>query len=267
MISEIRAKGLDPKYPNYWALPEPMTLYENPYISQEEKDVWIEMLSEKSQRSRVYGYATSQEGLVYEEFSEKTHVCDPFPIPDDWRFYRCIDFGGEHPTTSIIMATDGYYIYVIAEYYQSHRLVEYHVAQMRHQEKEIVLKSGTSLIPNLITITDHDLQLRMQYENLGIYSSPAKKDRIAGCETVRNLLKIHSDGHVRLKVFRHCKNTIREFQLYHLPGENRKGRLLPGEKADDPVKEYDDCLDPVRYGCVEEFGYFEEAMLKIISVR
>lgn len=267
MIEEIRAKGLDPKYPDYFALKEPMTLLENPYVPQAEKDVWIDMLSEKSKRSRIYGYATSQEGLVYDEFDPAVHVCDPFPIPADWRFYRCIDFGGEHPTTSIIMATDGYYIYVIAEYYQAHRLVEYHVEQMRRQEKEIVLASGANLTPHLITITDHDLQLRMQYESLGIYSSPAKKDRISGVETVRNLLKVHSDGHVRLKVFRHCKQTIREFGLYHLPGENRKGRLLPGEKADDPVKEYDDCLDPVRYGCVEEFGYFEDQKLQIISIR
>jgi len=267
MIEDIRAKGLNPAYPDYFALPEPMTLLENPHVSQEEKDIWIDMLSEKSRRSRIYGYATSQEGLVYEEFDDAVHVCDAFPIPDSWRFYRGLDFGGEHPTTSIIMATDGYYIYVVAEYYQAHRLVEYHAEQIRQQAKNLVLKSKSGLIPSLITVSDHDLQLRMQYESQGIYSSPAKKERIAGIETVRNLLKIHSDGNPRLKVFRHCKNTIREFKLYHLPGENRRGALLPGEKADDPVKEFDDCLDPVRYICVEEFGYFEDQIPKIISLR
>ena len=271
VTEEIRAKGIDPGYPDYWALSEPMSLLENPYIPQSEKDMWVDMLSEKSRQSRVFGFATSQEGLVYDEFSQATHVCDPFPIPDTWRFYRGIDFGYEHPTTSIIMATDGFRIFVIDEYYQSHRLAEEHVKAIREQERRVVLESGTNLLPYFETISDHDKQLRMEYEAQGaaqgLYSSPAQKEVIAGIEVVRNLLAIRGDGQPRLKVFRHCPHTIKEFQLYHYSGEDRKGKLKAGEKADAPVKEFDHCLDPIRYCIVEEFGFVRDEINKIISVR
>ena len=61
--------------------------------------------------------------------------------------------------------------------------------------------------------------------------------------------------------------TIKEFGKYHYPGKDGKGRLKPGEKADDPVKEFDDCMDSVRYNCVQKFGYLSQQLYDIISIR
>ena len=265
VTEDILPKCQDPTESKYWAPQEPMSLLENPHVPQEEKDMWIDMLSEKSIKSRVYGYATVMEGLVYEDFSVATHVCEPFPIPADWRFYRGIDFGYIHPTVSLIMATDGYRLFVVDEYYQPQRLVEHHVEQMNRQHSSLVLKD-TNMLPRLITVSDHDAQLRAEYEAKGIYSIPAQKERIAGCEVVRGLLKVHSSGEPRFKVFGNCKHTIKEFGLYALPGEDAKGKLKPGEKADDPVKEHDHCMDLIRYASVQEFGFVRQQIDSIVSI-
>jgi hypothetical protein len=260
-IDELIQMGKDPTHPNYWTPQEPMSLFENPYVSEDEKATWVSMLSENSARARIYGYAANPEGLVYKEFNHEKHIIAPFPIPNDWRFYRGLDFGKEHPTVSLVMATDGYTMYVIDEYYQRQRLVDYHVQQMAEQHKRLPLTNSVFL-PSLITISDHDAQLRMEYEARGVSSIPAQKERISGVETVQSLF-----SQDRIKIFSTCQKTIWELGKYHYPGEDGKGRLKPGEKADDPVKEYDDCLDTLRYCCVQEFGFLSQRIYDIISVR
>jgi phage terminase large subunit-like protein len=255
VTDDILKKCRDPENKNYWTPESPMTPYENKHLDPEEIRAFEEELDEKSIQSRIHGNAVALEGLVYSEFAHTAHVIDPFPIPDEWTLYRGIDFGWEHPTTSLICAYDGYTLYVISEYYKNHRHIQDHALHMKEQIAAIAFQSGHRQTPHLIVLADHDAQERAQYEIEGIYSEPAQKKVVEGIAVVRKLVKVHSDGHTRLKVFRQCTHTIEEFGRYHYPGEDTKGRLKPGEKADDPVKEWDHCLDPLRYIAVNILGY------------
>lgn len=259
-IEELEEKGHDPAESDYWTPQEPMSLLENPYVPQEEKDIFIGMLPENIRKYRVHGYRGTREGAVYPSFAPEIHVCDPFPVPYDWTFYRCIDFGKVHPTVSLILATDGYYMYVIDEYYQPGRVIDYHVKQLHAQHQRLVLKRETPIqvLAHLITVSDHDAQLRLEYENKGISSIPAQKRVIAGIEVVESLLEIPEGERVpRLRIFSTCKHTIRQMKRLVYPGVDRQGHLKPGEKAETPRMVEDDCPDCVRYGCVEEFGYIQ----------
>lgn len=269
-VEGLEEKAKDPTEPNYWTPETPMTLLENPHISQEEKDLWISMLPPHSRKLRIYGLRSDKEGLVYSwetcQFDEGKHIIEPFPIPNNWQFFRGIDFGKEHPTTSIIMATDGYAMYVVSEYYQKQRLVEYHIEQMWQQLQTLPLKKP-SPFPRLITVSDHDAQLRLEYENprfgeKRIFSIPAQKEVVAGIEVVQSLI---AQG--RFYIFNTCSMTIKERRKYCYYGEDRKGMLKPDEKADNPVKAWDDCWDPIRYNCVQKFGYLSQQIHEIISVR
>lgn len=237
---------------NIWAAT--MSLLDNVHVSEEEKQAFMETLSERSRQARVYGFPTDMEGLVYPEFNPDVHVCKPFPIPDDWRFYRALDFGFNHPTVSLIAATDGETLYIISEYYQAQRRIEDHAKEIDRQHHNIQLRTGTQAPPHLISIADHDRQEREEYDALGIYSAPAQKDVIKGIERVESLMAIRSDGSTRYKIFDICPHTIQEHSLYAYPGEDMKGRLKADEKADHPIKEHDDCMDCVRYIAMEEFG-------------
>lgn len=274
-LEELEAKGKDPNEPNYWTPKEPMTLMENPYISQEEKDLWISMLPPSSRKLRVEGLRTDPEGLVYSygtcEFDEGKHIIEPFPIPNNWKFYRGIDYGKEHPTTSIIIATDGYTYYIISEYYQAQRLVEYHIVQMYHQYQSLLLKKSSPQ-PRLFTVSDHDAQLRLEYENpkfkaspygdIRIFTTPAQKDIVAGIETVQSLI-----AQDRLYIFNTCTMTQKERRKYKYHGADKKGLLKPGEKADHPIDAWNDCWDPIRYILVQAVGYLQQQIYEIISVR
>ena len=127
------------------------------------------------------------------------------------------------------MATDGYKFFVISEYYQAQRLVEYHIDRMWEQYQHLPLRNP-KLHPRLITVSDHDAQLRLEYENprfgeKRIFSIPAQKERIAGVEVVQSLI-----AQDRIAVFSTCPMTIKEFGKYHYPGKDGKGRLKQAKK-------------------------------------
>ena len=269
-VIELENKGRDPNEKDYWCPEKPMTLLENPHVSQAEKDLWISMLPPHSRQLRIEGLRADPEGLVYSfetcGFDEGKHIIDPFPIPNNWKFYRGIDYGKEHPTTSIIIASDGYTYYVISEYYQAQRLVEYHVEQMWNQYQTLPLKKASPL-PRLFTVSDHDAQLRLEYENpkfgeKRIFTTPAQKDVVAGIEVVQSLI-----AQDRLKIFNTCPMTIKERRKYKYPGVDRHGNLKPDEKADHPIKVWDDCWDDIRYILVEAVGFMSQQIYDIISVR
>ncbi len=270
-VEELENKGKNPNEKDYWCPQEPMTLLENQHISQEEKNMWISMLPPHSRQLRIYGLRSDPEGLVYSYsscgFDEGKHIIEPFPIPNNWKFYRGLDFGKEHPTVSIIIATDGYTYYVVSEYYQKQRLVEYHIEQMWQQYQTLPLKK-TTLLPRLLTVSDHDAQLRLEYENpkygeKRIFSIPAdKKSVVGGIEVVQSL--IMQD---RLKIFNTCTMTQKERRKYKHHGADKKGMLKPDEKADEPIKAWDDCWDCIRYILVQAVGYLNQQIYEIISVR
>ena len=270
-IQDFISQGQDPTNSRYWSPQEPMSIYENKHIPREEIEMWEAMLSERGRQVRIYGYAMGIEGVVYGNFSPDTHVCAPFPIPSDWKFYRAIDFGKVHPTVSLILATDGWNIYVIDEYYQAGRLVEYHIERMWKQWHRLKIKDS-KLLPRLHTISDHDAQLRLEYANpkfgeKRIHSIPAQKEIIAGIEVVESLLEIQSNGEPRLKVFSTCTETIKEFKRYKYPDKDKHGDPKPGEKADTPEKQHDHCMDDIRYACVQEFGYLNKQLSNLVSIR
>jgi hypothetical protein len=136
---------------------------------------------------------------------------------------------------------------------------------MQLQHKSISTASGNP--PRLLSISDHDKQLRMEYQKKGIITKAAKKDILPGLEVMHNTMKIRSDGATRFKIFRHCKETRREFKKYKKPPVDKHGNLKPGEKGETPLKEWDHCIDPIRYCQVEHFGFFEEQRHRIQIVR
>jgi phage terminase large subunit len=72
----------------------------------------------------------------------------------------------------------------------------------------------------------------------GLYPREVNKGSgsiIRGIDAVRSLIREN-----RFKVFNTCKHTIDEFSVYHYPEEGEV-------KDEEPVKEYDDAMDAIRY--------------------
>lgn len=188
------------------------------------------------------------EGAVYDEFSDQIHVIDSFPIPDDWRRLRSIDFGYVHPFVCQWWAMDGDgRLYMYREIYMTKRTVHVHAQQIKEYEDNGIIEN---------TITDHDAEDRATLEENGIYSTAAIKEISPGIQAVKQRLQLAEDGRPHLFLMRGALvevddslesarrpiSTQQEFASYVWPKTN-DGKL----SKDVPVKDFDHGMDTMRY--------------------
>jgi len=221
------------------------------YVDDREIDLMISQWPEEVRETRIKGRFAAFQGAVYKLFSRDTHVIKPFDIPKSWDRYRAIDWGFNNPFVCLWVARDPdrrWYVY--AEHYKAQETLAYHAERI----KQI---SGSDRYR--MTWADHDAQDRYEFEQLGIKTTPAKKDIHLGIEAVQACLKVQDDGKPRLFVFKTCPNTIREMTGYRW-AEGTEAR----NAKDEPLKVADHTCDVLRYaihGVEGKSYYFSESEL------
>lgn len=220
------------------------------YIDDKEIDLMIAQWPVEVQETRIKGHFAAFLGAVYKTFNRRVHVCEPFKIPDDWTKYRVIDWGFNNPFACLWLARDKdkcWYVY--NEHYEAQQTLKHH--------SECIKKiSGKDRYR--VTWADHDAQDRHEFKQLGIPTSPAKKDVHLGIEAVQAALKVQGNGRPRLQIFNHCKHTIKEMGGYKWA----EGSEIKDAK-DEPLQLNDHTCDCVRYGIygIEGKFYFSESDL------
>lgn len=168
---------------------------DNPYLPKEYVENLKSMTGVTAARLRD-GKWVQAEGVVYPEWDDNLHVIEPFPIPDDWRRVRAIDFGFTNPFSCLWGALDhDGRLFIYREIYMSKRTVRDH-AQLINAYSE-----GE---PIEITVADHDAEDRATLEESGIITIPANKDIESGLKFVRERLRPAADGKPRLRIFNNC---------------------------------------------------------------
>ena len=179
------------------------------------------------------------EGLVY-PYNPIKHLIVSFDIPKDWKRVICIDFGFDHAFVCqwwAVSPGDIWYLY--REIYHSRRTVKAHSPQI----KEFCLKDGIKPI----AICDHDAEDRATLEENGIETIPAKKDRLAGQQSVYDKFE-----HEQIFFFRDCTverdmrlvmekkpaSTVEEFSSY----------IWSNKTKEDMGRDDDHGMDDMRYG-------------------
>lgn len=200
----------NPSYPSQWLYKrETIKRFyswhqDNPTLYDQEKKEWTKQGKETRRRlsnltglrrTRLFeGKAAQAEGVIYEDWNEAIHVIDPFEIPDDWRRFRCVDFGFTNAFVCQWWALDDDgRMYLYREIYHTKRLVEDHARQ-------IVELSEGELIET--TVCDHDAEDRATLERHGVPTRAASKPVSLGIQAVQARLKTADDGKPRLFVFR-----------------------------------------------------------------
>ena len=195
--------------------------------------------------TRLLGFFSNPQGVLYTEYNQDLNVCDPFPIPKHWKKYRSIDYGTRHPTVCLWIAADpdGCY-YVYDEWQTTNMLIEDKV-------KAIIAKQPwDERDPSYcMTIADsEDAQQRMEFANKGLHTVPADKGPNSvfdGIERVNSLLK-NREGGVKIKVFSHCDMLRRQLSSCRWADPPKSGRN-PGKYKPEPYKMDDDAADALRY--------------------
>lgn len=217
--------------------------YDNKKNLPEEFLLSLESLPEIMKNRMLHGIWVSNDGAVYDEFDEDTHVVDPFDIPADWVKVRSIDFGYTNPFVCLWGALDpDGRLYIYRELYQKGvrtALLGQMIQDMTGNEKI------------LFTTADHDAGERAELEAAGIYTEAAIKAVMYGIQAVKTRLAKHGDGKPRLYIFSTLKNILSEMTSYEwLPSSNGRNA------KDTPKKENDHAMDALRYmvmGCGDKF--------------
>ena len=184
----------------------------------------------RTRRLRFYdGKYGSTEGLIY-QLPDK-QIIDDIDVSNMTKILA-IDFGFSkgHAFVCLWIATDdSENIYVYKEY-----VVEGQTVTTHAQTINDILRQNNNTVDDFDSIVcDHDAAERMTLEQNGLPNEKAFKKVEAGIDNVLDKLE-----RGKLFITRDCPETISEFFAYRWKdGVDRV-----------PVKEYDNCMDSMRYG-------------------
>lgn len=220
---------------------------DNPYLPKEYIANLMNMTGVTGARLRD-GKWVQAEGVVYPEWEDDLHCIDPFPIPDDWRRVRGIDFGFTNPFSCQWWAIDpDGRMYLYREIYMSRRTVRDHATLINAYSEGEAIE---------ITVADHDAEDRATLEESGIITIPANKDIESGLKFVRERLRKAGDGKPRMYIFNNCLveidpdlqerkkpiSILEEFPAY-VWAESLVGKM----EKEIPLKLNDHGMDCARY--------------------
>lgn len=176
----------------------------------------------------VYGKWSKMSGLIYHEFDEDRHLCEPFEIPKDWVRGRGLDWGVDAPATAVFVAQspDGHF-YVFDEYGERERTPEEHADSILGQSREYGSFRGNVLDASAFR-RDQDLKsVADRYRSKGLMCWPATKDQLASILWVKHLLKTNMIHFFRGRT----ENTIEEMKCWKW-GSKQSGKEVPARGND-----------------------------------
>ncbi|MCJ0932935.1 PBSX family phage terminase large subunit [Virgibacillus halodenitrificans] len=175
----------------------------------------------------IHGHWVAAEGVVYKDFNKKVHYISAVEAEElnFVRHFAGVDWGYEHPGSIVVIGEDDAgCFYVLEEYSKQHEEIDYWVD---------VAKGVKARYGNIFFYCDSarpEHVTRFRREKLKAVN--ADKAVISGIEEVARLFKLN-----KLKV---VKDNVKRF-------EKEIFMYVWNEKTGEPVKEWDDVLDSIRY--------------------
>lgn len=174
----------------------------------------------------IKGLWVSAEGVVYQDFDASKHYVQSNEIPQLSSFYCGVDWGYEHWGSIVVIGeSDDGAAYLIEEHASQFEEIDYWV----DIAKGIQERYG-SRVPFYCDSARPEHVARFQREH--IRASNADKARLSGVEAVAKRFKTNS-----LLV---CRDKVSKFrdEIYQYVWDKKSG---------EPIKQYDDVLDALRY--------------------
>lgn len=201
----------------------------------------LEALPEKEKKALLYGDWDIFEGQYFTEFDRNTHVCEPFPIPKEWRRYRSIDYGLDMLACYWIAVDSSRNVYVYKELCESDLPISTaaeRINEFTNEDEDIYITLAPPDLWNRSQETGKSKALLFSEAGLSLVKS--NNDREAGWLAIKELLKKDANGEARLHIFSNCVKLIK-----HLPELQRDPRK-PSDTATEP-HEITHAPDALRY--------------------
>ncbi len=196
----------------------PSRIDDNPYLCKGDPLYKTRLLSlpENQRKALLFGDWNIFEGQYFPEFSEATHVIDPFPIPKEWRKYRTIDYGLDRLACLWVAISPDGALYVYKELCASDLIISDAAAA-------ILTRNGEDKV--YATLAPPDLWSRSQetgkskailFAENGLTLCRSANDRETGWLAVKELLKTDGKTPPRLRFFRQCTEICRCLPLLQI---------------------------------------------------
>lgn len=214
--------------PNYRVVNFASTM--NPAFPVEEDERAQRELPPWKYRMVYRGLFERPAGMIYDCFDTNVHVIKPFAVPDSWRRYLGLDFGGVN-TAGVFIAEDpgNHELHLYREYHAGSRTAKRHTDALLEGEPGRPMCAGGS---------KSEGQWRDEFAAAGLsIREPPVADVEVGINRVYALLQTG-----RLKVFSSCRRTIDQLSGYSRETDDRGE---PTEKIAD--KEMFHHADALRY--------------------
>lgn len=179
----------------------------------------------------ILGLWSVAEGAIYADYDSKIHVVDE--LPDMRRYFAGIDWGYTHYGSIVVVGEgvdDNYYLVdgVAAQFKE----IDWWVEQARKL---------TDIYGNIPFYADSARPEHVaRFENEGFDISNANKSVIAGIELIA-------------KLFKERKLYVKRGFIPRFFDEIYQYRWKENSAKDEPLKEFDDVLDSVRYAIYSDF--------------
>lgn len=179
----------------------------------------------------ILGLWTVAEGAIYADYDSKIHVVDE--LPDMKRYFAGIDWGYTHYGSIVVVGegVDGNY-YLVDGVAAQFKEIDWWVEQARKL---------TDIYGNIPFYADSARPEHVaRFENEGFDISNANKSVIAGIELIA-------------KLFKERKLYVKRGFVPRFFDEIYQYRWKENSTKDEPLKEFDDVLDSVRYAIYSNF--------------
>ena len=234
----------NPDNPNHWLKrdyidsKDPMiidfrfTLDDNTFLSQR----YVDSIKSATPSGKFYdrdilGLWTIAEGAIYTDFDKAKHIVKQAP-EDIVHYYAGVDWGYDHYGSIVILGetVDGI-TYIVDGAAKQYEEIDFWVEQAHDFKKKYgdIDFYADSARPEHV----------MRFSREGFKVHNARKEVIAGIEEVAKLWKNDKLFYVQGSVPRF------EEEIYQY-------RWKPNSIKDEPLKEWDDCLDSIRYAIFSE---------------
>ena len=206
----------------------PATYKQNPILNREYIE-YLEGLEGDLGKAWREGDFDLFAGQFFKEYRYDIHVCDPFPIPEEWRKFKAGDAGYNHPSIGWYAVDPDGVVYRYRELYPTEmvvsKLAEESVSMTAPTEKidyevwdpAFWAKKGDR--DDLLSGAEVYMNRIKELTKKAPHMVKAENTRLAGWALVREYLRpFHKDGKLtaKLQVFSTCTEFIRTFpELQH----------------------------------------------------
>ena len=205
------------------------TIRDNPGLTEKVIEQYESMFSGVFYDRFIRGLWVVAEGLVYPMFDER-NITDE--VPESGEYYMSCDYGTLNPFSAGLWCWNGKVATRVREYYYSGRDER---SNKTDEEYYIELEKLAGDLPVKSVVIDPSaasfIEVIRRHKRFRVQK--AVNDVIPGIATTARYIQ---DG--TIKVYRSCKDAIREFGLYRWDEKSTE---------DKPIKENDHAMDDIRY--------------------